>query len=244
MRVLGRRAAVGAASSDASGPSPSGRGFISYRRDDSDALATLLKTRLETALPKWSFFLDFGSIPAGTDFKQVIEDGLIGADLVLVVIDKDWLGLRKSPGGRIHDDDDFIRFEVATALGAGKRTIPVLVNDARMPRAAMLPPDIAPITRLNAIELRLSRFDDDVRGLARAIAGSVPEGGAVRSFVPALRRGAAGAAIATIVAAVALGLQYWATGRPLSYWVGATEATVLVGLWIALGAIAGRSLRR
>ena len=164
------------------GPATHGHGFISYRRGDSDALATLLKGRLTAALPRWNWFLDFGSIAAGGDFRSIIGRAISRSDLILVLIDKNWIGERdpRTTANQIFDDNDFVRYEVATALSADIRVLPILVNDGKMPPSTALPKDIAQIRTLNALELRVSRFEDDLANLVRAISGRPPS--------PSLRR--------------------------------------------------------
>jgi CHASE2 domain-containing sensor protein len=55
-----------------------------------------------------------------------------------------------------------VRHEIASALKQNVRTIPVLVDGGRMPREAELPAEIAGLARLNAHEVRDTRYDDDV----------------------------------------------------------------------------------
>ena len=57
------------------------------------------------------------------------------------------------------------------AIKLGKRVIPVLVNGARMPRAADLPESLRPLTRRHAVRLTHERFANDVRGLAETLRG-------------------------------------------------------------------------
>jgi hypothetical protein len=54
---------------------------------------------------------------------------------------------------RLHEPDDYVRFEVRTALRRGVRVIPVLVEGTRPPRQQELPPDLRRLARLNALEM-------------------------------------------------------------------------------------------
>ena len=54
---------------------------------------------------------------------------------------------------RLDEPNDYVRFEVRTALRRGVRVIPVLVEGARPPRQQELPPDLRRLARLNALEM-------------------------------------------------------------------------------------------
>ena len=51
----------------------------------------------------------------------------------------------------------------------GKRVIPVLVNDADMPRGEELPEALRPLARRNAVRLTHGRFRADTQGLIKAL---------------------------------------------------------------------------
>lgn len=70
---------------------------------------------------------------------------------------------------RIDDPEDWIRRELVEAFAAGVRVIPVLTDDAILPREAELPADIA---RLSRCQARWLRRREHVAGLAR-IAGDL-----------------------------------------------------------------------
>src|SRR5262249_5571896 len=56
-----------------------------------------------------------------------------------------------------------------SALKRDKWVIPVLVNNARIPRKDALPTDIAPLTRKNAVRLTHERFAADCEGLVKEL---------------------------------------------------------------------------
>src|SRR5262249_23026310 len=76
---------------------------------------------------------------------------------------------------RLDDPNDFVRIEIASALKQGKRVIPVLVHDARMPRPDELPEAIRPLASRNAVRLTHERFRADVQGLIRSLRGTPAE---------------------------------------------------------------------
>jgi len=111
--------------------------FISYRRDDSAGHAGRLFDRLVARFGKRAVFMDVEGIEAGVDFVETIEMAVGGCDVLLAVIGRSWLDSRDSEGKRrLDDDQDFIRLETSAALARNVRVIPVLVEGARMPRAA------------------------------------------------------------------------------------------------------------
>ena len=122
--------------------------------------------------------MDVGDIAPGEDFTIALERELEKADTVLVVIGDDWLTVADHGKRRLDDPSDHHRLEIERGLALGKRVIPVLVEGARMPAEAVLPPSLRPLARLQAVELRNSRWEDDVGALARTLdPGSVPPPG-------------------------------------------------------------------
>lgn len=140
--------------------------FISYRRADSGPRVGRLHDRLVARLGAERVFLDLESIPAGEDFDRFIADGLSRVDIVLAVIGPQWLELRDEHGQRRLDaESDLVRREIAAALLAGVRVIPVLVGGAPMPTADQLPSDIAALAGRNAMtigDLKFLRDADDL----------------------------------------------------------------------------------
>ena len=110
--------------------------------------------------------MDVEGIEAGVDFVETIEKAVGGCDVLLAVIGRGWLDSKDSQGNRRLDaPQDFIRIETSSALARNVRVIPVLVEGARMPRAEELPDILRPITRRQALELRDSRWEDDIQAL-------------------------------------------------------------------------------
>src|ERR1700686_4306387 len=105
---------------------------LSYRREDSVAVAGRLYDRLQSAFGRENVFMDFDSIPPGVDFREHIMRSIERSHVLVAVIGPNWLG---DKGGlrRIDNPNDFVRFEIGSALARGIPVIPVLANDARMP---------------------------------------------------------------------------------------------------------------
>lgn len=145
--------------------------FISYRRDDSSANAGRLFDWLERQFGTEQVFLDTSRIAIGDDFEQVLRERLDDADVVLVVIGRNWLSATNEHGRRLDQTDDYVRIEVATAMALGKRIIPVLVDGAAMPDAADLPELLHGLGKRNATSLRDAGFEPDFDQLVNAILG-------------------------------------------------------------------------
>lgn len=137
--------------------------FISYRKDDSRHVAGRIFDHLEIALGNDRVFKDVNSITAGTpDFHEEIRSQLGTAKIMLIVIGPNWLTVRDSTGRRrIDDRDDFVRLETKWALDSKICLIPVLIDNATMPRATDLPTTIRQLSRCQAFTLR---HDPDFRG--------------------------------------------------------------------------------
>jgi hypothetical protein len=63
---------------------------------------------------------------------------------------------------RLFEPTDFVRLEIASALGRDVRVMPVLLDGAAMPTEAELPEELKPLARRNAIEISNSRFAADI----------------------------------------------------------------------------------
>ena len=139
--------------------------FISYRRDDSAGYARAVYSELAREFGAERVFIDVDDIAAGQAFDKVIRRQVGASQVLLALIGKRWLGERDGAPPRIHDVDDFVRIEVATAFSRGMRVIPLLLDGAAMPGEAQLPEPLRPLARRNALELDNSRFADDMARL-------------------------------------------------------------------------------
>jgi len=98
--------------------------------------------------------MDVDSIEAGLDFANVISDAVNSCGVMVALIGPNWATLADQEGRRRLDGpDDYVRFEIRTALKRGIRVIPVLVEGAQPPRRQELPSDLRRLARLNALEM-------------------------------------------------------------------------------------------
>jgi tetratricopeptide (TPR) repeat protein len=144
--------------------------FINYRREDSIGTAGRLRDRLAESFGEENLFMDVDNIPAGVDFVADLNTQVAECRVFLAVIGPNWLDAKDESGvRRLDNPDDFVTIEIAAALARNIRVIPVLVDNARMPKADKLPGPIKPLVLRNAVEVRNSQFRRDAEALVARI---------------------------------------------------------------------------
>jgi len=182
--------------------------FINYRREDSIGTAGRLRDRLAEAFGEENLFMDVDNIPAGVDFVADLNSQVAACRVFLAVIGPNWLDAKDESGvRRLDNPDDFVTIEIAAALARDIRVIPVLVDNARMPRADKLPEPIRPLVRRNAFELRNTQFRRDAETLvARMREALVPRRrGALGENKPGRWRVGAIAGVAAVAVLLLIG---------------------------------------
>jgi TIR domain len=153
--------------------------FISYRRSDTASAAGRLEDSLNSYFGKGRVRRDVSGIPPGKDFVQWIDETVADTSVVLVLIGPNWLSPTESGQSRLHEPDDQLAAEIEAALEQDKLIIPVLLEDARMPRAEELPDRLKDLARRNAVSLADEHWGSDVTRFAKRlsldISGSVSE---------------------------------------------------------------------
>jgi hypothetical protein len=157
--------------------------FISYRREDAGPYAWLLKEHLSERFPNTPVFMDLESIEAGVDFAEAIKSAVDSCLVLIAVIGPKWLTITDEDGRRRLDNpDDYVRFEIHTALERCVRVIPVLIDGANALRQQQLPDGLQKLARLNALEMSYRRFEYDetqlidvIQRVLAATAGSPAE---------------------------------------------------------------------
>jgi hypothetical protein len=150
--------------------------IISYREGDAIAMAHRLGDRLES-LGYHCLFMSEHRGTSGRDYPAGREDTIAAGDGFLAVIGPRWL-VRYDERGRpgIHHRDDFIRKDIAAALGRDVPILVVLAEGAKMPSPALLPGDLLLLAYQPATELRGAQFDGDIDRLVVALRRLVPAG--------------------------------------------------------------------
>lgn len=178
------------------------RVFLSYRRDDAGGYAGRLTDALLQRLGPKSVFHDVTAISPGQDYSVAIDRALADSDAALVVIGPGWLTAVTPQGARrLLEAGDYVRLELARALGRDIRVIPVLVGGARLPEPAELPDDLQALAQRQALELHNETWHEDVDGLVRSLRGE--------PAVPANRRRRWLVAGTALIALLALGAGAW-----------------------------------
>lgn len=141
------------------------RVFISYRRDDTAGHAGHLYADLVAQFGADRVFMDTETIEPGADFTERLRREIESCDVLLALIGKQWLRRR------LHEQADYVRLEIQSALDRKMRVIPVLLQGARMPSVAQLPESIGDLSHRNALEISNSRWRHDVETLVGALQG-------------------------------------------------------------------------
>ena len=130
--------------------------FISYRRDDSQAISDRIHEHLTRAFGDSAVFKDVDDIPIGADFRQTLQARVHECEVLLVIIGRQWLEITGDDGRRrLEDPDDFVRIEIESALNRDDvLVVPVLVNNATMPPADQLPEPLRPLAYRHSVAVR------------------------------------------------------------------------------------------
>lgn len=92
--------------------------------------------------------------------------------MLLAVIGPHWLTATDEQGRRRLDDpDDIVRIEIEAALTRNVRVIPILVENAVMPRREDLPESLGTLARRNAFTIRHESFRYDAERLITSVEG-------------------------------------------------------------------------
>ncbi len=180
--------------------------FISYRRADTQLTAGRMAQFLD-ALPKVDqVFLDVDGIAPGEPFEHKISATLAQASHVFVLMGPAWAG-PQGPGAqsRLFEAHDMVRRELVLSLAQpGLKVIPILLDDASMPKPEQLPEALQPLCKLNAFHLRTAYFDEDMDALLDRLLGERTGRGSRWAQAPLSPMGIVGRALGGAFASAAL----------------------------------------
>jgi TIR domain len=154
--------------------------FISYRRDQSEFVASILRTELVRRFGESNVFLDVSTIQAGQEWPVRIREAILGCSIMLVLIGSYWSDCRNERGDRrLEDPEDWVRLEIETALRREEvAVVPLLLDSARMPDPELLPESIRELARRNAFRVTGRNLTAEVDALVRSIEeGRLEDGG-------------------------------------------------------------------
>jgi hypothetical protein len=145
--------------------------FISYRRSQ-EANAIRLYAHLSKRFGAHRVFRDDATIRPGEDYAERIMSEVSKCGIMLALIGPDWLGTtavtRRKP---INRPEDWVRREIEAALQENAWIVPVLVDEAKMPRPRDLPQSLRPFAWRHAYTLSPASFDRDVERLIQELEG-------------------------------------------------------------------------
>jgi hypothetical protein len=142
------------------------RVLISYRRADTRGYAGWIYQWLCERFGKENVFKDIDTIKLGQDWRKVIQSEVAQCDALIALIGPRWLDATDDHGRRLHDDGDVLRAEIEHALQRDIPVVPVLVDDAAMPRARDLPESLSSLPDRQALRLSELHLDQDMDALA------------------------------------------------------------------------------
>ena len=139
--------------------------FISYRREDEGASAKRLKSLLDDYFGPDRIFMDVDNIRAGKKWTETIDDNLLKANVLIVVIGKNWLRLHDEFfRRRIDNEDDWVKREIELSMRRGIKIIPLYFGVEVLKQAA-LPLSINTLTNYQSITLSALNNEDSLKNL-------------------------------------------------------------------------------
>lgn len=144
-----------------------GKIFINYRRDDTRSDAARIRDRLAGTFGEANVFMDVDNLLAGQRFDKELEKALAQCDVFLAVIGPRWLEAleaRQAQGER-----DYVREEIAAALGRGTLVIPVMIERTKLPSPQSLPEDIRALVLHQKHDVTHESFGRDLTALSASI---------------------------------------------------------------------------
>lgn len=210
------------------------RVFLSYRREDCRMHAGRLAENLR-ARPGFDVFLDVDTVRLGENFVRRIEREITSCDAVLVMIGDDWLRLADDDGRpRIDNELDHVHLEIKSALERDIPVIPVLVENAGMPRPSDLPGALRELAYRNGATLSDERWPQDIEQLAAALRALRPEPDRLPSTPPARTRRERAPinfdAALRFIASVPRGR--WTTYKDVAIAAGSPNGAQAIGAWL------------
>jgi hypothetical protein len=223
--------------------------FINYRRDERRICAPAVARAVRQRFGAEAVFFDT-SIEPGSVYPELLAHWLAECDVLVAIIHDSWL---TSLRDKVVSRTDWVRYEIATTLAAGKPVIPVLIGCAAMPPHSELPVDFVGLGDLQQARVHPDSLDEDLDRLMRRLERYVapvpppapsPNGPLVRAvrFPVLVRRAAAWSSVALLGSLGAVVL-----ARPVlpPILLGAVAVlSVFLGCYVLLAWLLVRVLRR
>jgi hypothetical protein len=145
--------------------------FVNYRKADARLGAAAIYELLAIRFGEDRVFLDNQSMRPGSVYPQLLREALESMRVLLVLIGPHWLATTSTSasGLPIRREKDWVRREIRHAFARSVPVVPVLLDDAEMPSADMLPGDVRQLVYRQFVEVRHRHFGADVRKLADVV---------------------------------------------------------------------------
>jgi hypothetical protein len=151
---------------DSRGEKSSVQIFISYRHEEWASARTIYND-LTNHFGINNVFRDQDILVAGDDWKKIIEEHVASCSVFIALIGKYWVSAKSLR--QLQKDDDWIHFEINTALHRNIRIIPVLLDGVKIPKAGELPTTLHALNQRQAIAINDSDFEEKIAKLLRAV---------------------------------------------------------------------------
>ncbi len=139
--------------------------FISYRREDTADLSSLLARDLKEDLGLSNVFRDSDDLRAGLEFPVEIEQRVVESNVTVALIGSAWAG--HGDARRLNEPGDWVRREIRVTFESGGDLIPVLVDGAQLP--ASLPDDVSRLSSIQSLELDSENYDPAYQELLASV---------------------------------------------------------------------------
>ncbi len=140
--------------------------MISYCHDDWTSAGRLYDFLVQK-FPEPLVFMDYESIPPGSDYMQHIRQWVTSSDVVLVIIGPAF----------VQPFSDVLIFEISTALNRSAPVIPILFGDTAIPQAAHLPDELRRLPSRQVFRLHHESFKQGAQTLAERLEGILRKAG-------------------------------------------------------------------
>ena len=135
-------------------------------RPGTQAASSIILDYLEKVFGPDCLFID-SKMPIGVKFKDHLHDQLKECRVFLAIIGRDWLNACDEHGHRRLDyADDSVRVEIAVALDRRISIVPVIIDDADVPKSSDLPSDLKSLPEYHAFRVQNAQFERDSAALA------------------------------------------------------------------------------
>ncbi|MEU3414285.1 TIR domain-containing protein [Streptomyces sp. NPDC006658] len=152
--------------------------FLNYRTKGGKSFAYLCHSVLVDRFGEQSVFLARKSIAEGTDFAEALLRGARDCQVLLALIDEEWLNApdRRRPGRRALDNpDDWVRREIEEALASGAVVVPLLIaRKVEQLDARSLPRSIAELAECQYARVSHATLAADLNKLADGLVRRIP----------------------------------------------------------------------